>query len=335
MRIVVNNFFHGVLRRGIPIYTSELVSKLKEQNVEVRELRCPKIFYGLPSWVHNLIFIIYDQIITPMYGLLYRSKYNIYPYNSASIIDLFTGKSIIVIHDFISLNKNKRNLAACYVKFCILLSSLRIKNVILISNTTARIASKLSLFPNAKKIFLPNTFFSFKLLSDEVKKKDCGYLLLVSGMGENKDIDTALDYYFSIPAESRLPLKILGCGGGVDTLNSKINKRDEINAVEVIKQIPLNEVVNLYAHSKFVWAHSLAEGYGRALAEAKISQKNVLCTKIPAFIEQDDSNVFYYSDIESFQNNYFHLINFTPLVNVCDLKEHVKFSEELKKIYEE
>lgn len=335
MRIVVNNFFYGVLKRGIPIYTSELVAKLREEGVEVKELRCPKFLYGLPTWIHNFLFIIYDQIITPLFGLFHKTKYNIYPYNSLSLIDLFTNKPIIIIHDFISLNKNKKNISACYVRFCILSSSNRIRNVILISNTTAKLANKLSLFSNARQILLPNTFFSFKSLSDGVQKEDHGFLLLVSGMGKNKDIDTALELYFSIPIEYRIPLKILGCGGGRDVLKAKIHGRDEFNTIEILKQIPLEDVVKLYAHCKFVWAHSLAEGYGRALAEGKISGKNILCTRIPAFIEQDNSNVFYYNDAKSFQQHYFNLIENTPVVDVCELKEHIKFSEELKKIYEQ
>ncbi|RJK03855.1 glycosyl transferase family 1, partial [Escherichia coli] len=35
MKVIVNNFFDGILKRGIPIYTSELVQKLRDNNVQV------------------------------------------------------------------------------------------------------------------------------------------------------------------------------------------------------------------------------------------------------------------------------------------------------------
>ncbi|WP_240196245.1 glycosyltransferase [Salmonella enterica] len=79
-----------------------------------------------------------------------------------------------------------------------------------------------------------------------------------------------------------------------------MNGRDLNNQIEVIGFVSLNEVVTLYSNAKIVWAHSLAEGYGRTLAEAKLTCKNVLCTRISAFREQDDVNIYYYSYYSEF-----------------------------------
>ncbi|MDI5166086.1 hypothetical protein MJL22_27920, partial [Salmonella enterica subsp. enterica serovar Montevideo] len=38
---------------------------------------------------------------------------------------------------------------------------------------------------------------------------DLGYILLVTGVGDNKDLDGALKLYSSISKDERLPLKIL------------------------------------------------------------------------------------------------------------------------------
>ncbi|EAM1861966.1 glycosyltransferase, partial [Salmonella enterica] len=253
---------------------------------------------------------------------------------SSSIIDLLTGKAIVVIHDFISLKKNKKNLAAIYVKVCIYLSSFMIKKVIFISESTQRVAKKLALFKNAETVLLPNPFFSFEKIANVTKKEDLGYLLLVSGLGANKDLHTAVDYYFSIPPEKRIPLKILGCGNGVDKVINIINGRDLNNQIEVIGFVSLNEVVTLYSNAKIVWAHSLAEGYGRTLAEAKLTCKNVLCTRISAFREQDDVNIYYYSYYSEFFKNYSYLIENPPHVVEKTLREHLLFETELRKIYE-
>ncbi len=40
--IVINNYFSGVLKRGIPIYTEELVLQMKKDSMQVCELTCPK-----------------------------------------------------------------------------------------------------------------------------------------------------------------------------------------------------------------------------------------------------------------------------------------------------
>jgi len=334
MKIVINNFFSGVLKRGIPIYTSELVSKLREDGVEVIELTCPPSFYKLPSWILNILFIFVDQLLTPLTGMAVRSKLNIYPYNSSSLIDMLTGKGVVIIHDFISLKRNKKNLAALYVKFCIFFASKFAKKVILISQSTARVAKKLALFNKAQKIILPNPFFSFEKVVSRLPKNDDGYMLLVSGLGENKDLDTALNYYFSIPDDKRIPLKILGCGNGIDRVLNKIGQRDPHKAIEIIRFIPLTDVAKLYCNSKIIWAHSLAEGYGRTLAESKLSCKNVLCTRISAFREQVAENIYYYSDIKEFYNKYVFLVNAMPHVEQKPLEEHVRFESELRKLYE-
>lgn len=94
--IVINNYFSGVLKRGIPIYTEELVLQMKKDSMQVCELTCPKVLYPLPAFIHNFLFIFYEQILTPLIGLILKSKFNIYPYNSTSIIDAYLGKSVVI-----------------------------------------------------------------------------------------------------------------------------------------------------------------------------------------------------------------------------------------------
>lgn len=334
MKVVINNFFNGVLKRGIPIYTEELTNKLRENHIDVIELKCPKKLVQSPAWFLNILFIIYEQVITPLCGFILRSKYNIYPYNSVSILDLFTGKAIVIIHDFISLKSSKKNLAALYVKLCILVSSRRSRKVVYISKSTERVANKLGLFRNAVPIILPNTFYSFEYASKKTIVGDDDYILLVSGLGENKDLNTALSYYFKLDISQRKKLKILGCGNGIDKVKSLIKHRDEIQPIDVIGFVELDDVANLYSKASVIWAHSLAEGYGRTLAEAKISRKNILCTRISSFREQADENVYFYSDVEEFIAKYNYIIEKKPHVFDKKLAEHILFEQEMRRIYE-
>ncbi|HFL9078069.1 TPA: glycosyl transferase family 1, partial [Escherichia coli] len=89
-----------------------------------------------------------------------------------------------------------------------------------------------------------------------------------------------------------------------------------------------------YCNSKIVWAHSLAEGYGRTLAEAKLTCKNVICTRISAFREQKDSNIFFYTYYSEYYEVYSYLVDNSPSVERKALHEHILFENELRKIYE-
>lgn len=52
--IVINNYFSGVLKRGIPIYTEELVLQMKKDSMQVCELTCQKSYT-----LYLLLYIIF------------------------------------------------------------------------------------------------------------------------------------------------------------------------------------------------------------------------------------------------------------------------------------
>ncbi|EBX2805742.1 glycosyl transferase family 1, partial [Salmonella enterica subsp. enterica serovar Braenderup] len=93
------------------------------------------------------------------------------------------------------------------------------------------------------------------------------------GVGDNKDLDGALKLYSSISKDERLPLKILGCGNAIERVKKIIDDHRVQSEIEVIPFLDLDDVVSLYCNSTFIWAHSKYEGYGRAVAEAKLSHK--------------------------------------------------------------
>lgn len=327
--IVINNYFSGVLKRGIPIYTEELVIQMRKKSIKVIELKCPRLMHRLPFSIHNLMFVFYDQVLTPLLGLIVRSKYNIYPYNSVSILDSFIGKSVIIIHDLISLHKSKRSLSSKYVSFCLSTGSNFKSDYIYISKTTKRVIDNINLFNDSMGFYFPNTFYRFERIASETVRKDEGYILLVSGNGENKDLCGALELYFSLKDNFRLPLKILGCGNDLGFVNHLLENYEGRHLVEVIPFIDMRDVVSLYCSSTFIWAHSKHEGYGRAVAEAKLSHKKILCSRIAAFSEQKDCNVYLYSNKDSFENQV-KAISFSDFsMNEEKLIEHRIFEQQL------
>lgn len=331
--IVVNNYFSGVLKRGIPIYTEELVLQMKKDSVKVLQLTCPRFLYPLPAFLHNILFIIYEQVLTPLSGLVLKSKFNIYPYNSVSILDAYLGKSVVIVHDLISLRKRNRSLSAKYVSFCLLKAAKLKSDYIYISKTTKRIIDNIHLFKHCKGYYFPNTFFRFEEIAKKHHKQDRRYILLVTGVGDNKDLNGAMHLYSSLDKEKRLPLKILGCGNAIERVKKIIGSCSLQNEVEVIPFLDLEEVVNLYCSSSFIWAHSKYEGYGRAVAEAKLSHKKILCTKISAFLEQKDDNVYLYANQDDFPLQYQSILLSEYNDTQDELAEHKIFKAQLEFLY--
>ncbi|EPA4625081.1 hypothetical protein ACLLVG_004818, partial [Salmonella enterica] len=126
------------------------------------------------------------------------------------------GKSVVIIHDLISLRKKNHSLSAKYVSYCMLKASQLKADYIYISKTTKRVIDSIELFKNCKGYYFPNTFFRFEEIAKKNTILDLGYILLVTGVGDNKDLDGALKLYSSISKDERLPLKILGCGNAIE-----------------------------------------------------------------------------------------------------------------------
>lgn len=334
MKIIINNYFSGVLKRGIPIYTAELSAQLRRDGNDIVELKCPQKLRRLPAVIHNIIFVLFEQIYIPIYGFVYRSNLNIYPYNSASVIDVLAGKSLIIIHDLISLKKKNKSLSSRYVSICIAFSSRFSSKYAYISKSTKRILQRVKLYNRSAGYYLPNTFYQFENYAKKNNTKDLGYVLLVTGHGENKDLPGALSLYFSLAKELKKPLKILGCGNHTEYVRSIIARFSHTVDIDIIGFVSLEKVVELYAHSSFIWVHSKAEGYGRAIAEGKILNKNILCSKITPFIEQKAPNVFYYTEIENYSTAFRTCLNHISSRNDVEISEHIVMRQELSKLYE-
>ncbi|MDP2502847.1 hypothetical protein BCT47_20930 [Vibrio splendidus] len=333
--IVVNNFFKGILKRGIPIYTEELVSRVRNQGEDIIEVSCPKWARNLPPYLLNLIFILYEQVLVPCYGMYKGAYLVIYPYNSISFLDLLTGKGKLIVHDFISFEGDKIKLSAMYVKLCITFASKLSRDVIFISKSTKSDATKLGLFTNSNIKYLPNGFFCFE---DAVKgkvKRDEGYILILTGHGENKDFRNALLTLESSDKLRKYKVKIVGFGNHVrlaQKIIDEVGGHDAKGRYFVYDFISFDKVLDLYANCTFVFVHSLHEGYGRAIAEAKLSRKKVICSDIPAFREQKSCEVYYYHDFSSFIKSCDDLLSSPPLDEQYECLENITYNETIKDI---
>lgn len=65
-KILLFNFYNGVLYRGIPIYSSNLKIGLEKEGCEVNEWKCPNALNKMPRFLLDLLFVFSEQILMPL-----------------------------------------------------------------------------------------------------------------------------------------------------------------------------------------------------------------------------------------------------------------------------
>lgn len=299
-RILIFNFFEGILKRGIPIYADDLSTVLEKWGIECVPIRCPKILKGLPRPLLHILFIAMEQIVVPFAGL--RCDAVIYPYNSIAIAARLHRKSALVVHDFILSRAKNRSVAALYIRVTQNAYALCGGRVIYISRSTERIGKLLGQFPRSATYLFPNSFYKFMELASKTPRVRGDGVLLCSGWGGNKDLAGALRLYLESGLYRSRPLRILGLAGRRGVVDGFEQEHPEVaGRIHVMAQVDDMEVVEAYEQAAWVWVHSMAEGYGRSIAEARICGSKVVASNIPPFREQKDEATFLYRGLAEFE----------------------------------
>lgn len=324
MKILVNNFFHGVLDRGIPIYTENLCIALRQQGCHVREWRCPVWLHGLPRSVLNVLFVLSEQFLIPVLGLFYDKV--VYPYNTVALLGAGQDRSLLVVHDFIPNRRRDKSLAACYVKLCHCAYAALRGEVAYVSHSTLRVARIAGLFRRSRAYLFPNAFWTFRQAYHGPQPLQKDVVLLCSGTGDNKDLAGAIALYRSSGMWQRYPLYILGLAGEMEAVATSLQRWPElISRITVLPRLDNAEVVRYYLQAAWVWVHSRREGYGRSIAEAKLCAKLVLASRIPPFVQQKDRTVFLYASESDFSEVWLALEKQrTAAVTPVEPKEHTE-----------
>lgn len=299
-RFLISNFFGGVLQRGIPIYVQNLRIALEQEGITCREVRCPAMLRRLPHPWLGLLFITWEQLVMPVLSLGYDHAF--YPYNSTSILDSVTGKSVLVVHDFIPNSRRNTKVLANYIRTVQRIHAWFGRDVIYVSRSTARIGKRSGRFPRSLTYLFPNSFYQFmKHVSDEPQAR-ADAILLCSGWGKNKNLEGALRLYLESKLYRSRRLRILGLAGRRAVVEEFERAHAEVaGRIDVLGQVDDRTVVDAYQRAAWVWVHSLAEGYGRSIAEARICGSKVIATSIAPFREQADDATFLYRGLEQFQ----------------------------------
>jgi len=311
LHILVNDFIGGVLDRGIPLYVRNLVDGLKEEGFRVSVVRAPGFCRRLPRNLFYMIAVLFEQTAMPMIGFTLRTDLTLYPYNSVAIIDLFTRRGRIVVHD---LEQLKRGVSPSKIYYLVCYRALKLLNrpIFTISELTRQRVIESGLFGRGPITILPNTFYAFeRLLRAEMPVRDAKMsILLCTGSTANKDLESAVLDYLPKVLASGFCVSILGLHKASDAPRlAALQSFLTSGQLRVCGRLSDREVAREYRSHEVIWVHSLREGFGRCVVEGRLAACRVICKDIPEFAGLRDADVYLYKDPDEYMRTLDRLVN--------------------------
>lgn len=298
LHILINDFIGGVLDRGIPLYVRNLIDGLQQEGFRVSVVRAPAVCRRLPRNLFYMVAVLVEQTLLPLLGLLWRSDLTLYPYNSVAVIDLWTGRARIVVHDLEQLNRGLSPSKVYYLACYRAIKTLD-RPVFTISSLSRQRLVASGLFGNGAVTILPNTFYAFERLlrggapSREAKTS----ILLCSGSTANKDVETVATDYLPKLLAAGYRVAVLGLHKATDAPRlAALGDFLKSGQLRMCGQLTDAEVAAEYQRHEIVWVHSLREGFGRCVVEGRLAGGRVVCTDIPEFVELRDDDVHLYKN---------------------------------------
>jgi Glycosyl transferases group 1 len=290
-RILVFNFFAGVMDRGIPLYARDIATCMRRVGLDVIELRCPRMLRRAPRPLRNLFFALFEQIVAPAVRLLRGCYSTIYPYNSAGVIDAMLGRSVLVVHDLIPNHRSDVRLAARYIRITQAVHRLLSRPICAASAHTLAELRRLPAFRRCALQLWANPFYAFETAlgvrkAPAVRESSSPRrVLLCSGMGRHKDYAGALKLFRRSQRLADAELRIVGFGDDAALAMRRVARMPEQyrSRIRVLPRLTLHELVEEYTNADIVWVHSRKEGFGRCVAEALLSHQQVIASDIVAF----------------------------------------------------
>jgi glycosyltransferase involved in cell wall biosynthesis len=293
-RVLVFNFFAGLKARGIPVYAAELEECFGRLGIEHRELRAPAWLDRAPAALQNVCYVLYEQVVAPLAGRWWRTGLTVYPYNAGSLLDAWTGRAVMVVHDLIPNRRDSGGLAARYIRTCQAWHARLGRPVATVSRHTQRQLRRIERYRRCPLYLWANPFYAFEaalqraapvLLTGSDATAQPVRLLLCSGMGSNKDYRGALRLLRQLPADLPVDLRVLGFGDDAVLAERALAllPPEQRARVTVLPRLSLAGIVNEFRVAQVVWVHSRAEGFGRPVVEARMAGRPVVATDIGAF----------------------------------------------------
>lgn len=269
--------------------------------LECKAVVCPKWLAKCDKRIVKLCYVVYEQVVIPLRSMTY--DVTIYPYNSASITGAFSSRSLLVVHDFVPNKKRNRSFAALYIRVTQAIHSVLCGDVAYVSKTTAEIGRRTNKFRHSRTFLFPNSFYLFERNLESPQRAKREYVLLCTGWGVNKDLAGALELYRQSELFDTRELRILGISGHQEIVDAFRARYPQVGSrISVLPRLSDSELVAAYEEASWTWVHSLEEGYGRSIAEARLCGSRVVASNIAPFREQADDATFYYVGLKEFKS---------------------------------
>lgn len=300
-RVLVFNFFGGVMDRGIQLYARDIAQCMRHMGLDVVKLRCPLWLRAAPRPLRNVLFVVFEQLVAPLVRAVRGCALTVYPYNSVGIIDTLLGRSVLVIHDLIGNQRQNGALAARYIRATQAVHRRLRRPICAASEHTLRQLKRIEAFRRCPLHLWTNPFYTFEEVISESgiqTREDGGPLriLLCSGIGANKDYGGALRLFASSKVLENAQLRVVGFGDDAHLARRRLAKLPPSvrERITVLPRLSLHELVAEYRASHLVWVHSRKEGFGRFVVEARLAGRPVLASNISAFRRLRHHGVHYY-----------------------------------------
>jgi hypothetical protein len=284
---LVFNPLEWIMVRGISKYTAEIRDMLLADGATVYTLTMPSIFRHAPRTIQVLLFIIFQQLVLPLYALLKRPDVIFDAYNSYSLLAALRWRYVYVIHDFIPFS-NKHwwiKPGSVYQRLLHKISpylprlELYYINEIVANEGCQLVKKYYSVIPNVVRPLrhCKKDDISALAVMEELRLKYPDRLIIstISGSGNNKDFNGLIKLLNS--TDRRIVIIVFGFDGFESSLSS-----DSVYCIYP-GVVSSDYIGTAISYSDLFVFHSLQEGFGRPVIEALMESSKVLAiSHIPA-----------------------------------------------------
>lgn len=296
------DFFGSVKERGIAAYVRDLETLLAPI-ADVVMLRAPGWVSRCSPGVQNLLLVLHEQIVVPLYAAWRRPDLIVYPYNASSFLLALSPRTVCVVHDLIPYRARTRRsrFAFAYVACTARWHALLGRRLVTVSPFTARAMRALKRFRERPTLVIPNSFASLGRLWMADGPPARRRVVLISGSGPNKAFAQAIELMAAARADPRfagLGFDVVGFGEDHGLASAMIEEARSAGTllppVTVHPLLARDALDAMIADNAVMWAHSLAEGFGRAVVEGRLAGRPVVMSRLPVFRPLADPYTFAY-----------------------------------------
>lgn len=289
--ILFADFFGSVKERGIAAYVRDLEA-LAAPMADTVMLRAPGWVARLSPGVQNLLLVLHEQIVVPAYALWRRPDLIVYPYNASSFVLALSDRTVCVVHDLIPYQAKTRRsgFALAYVACTARWHALLGRRLVAVSPFTKRSMRALPWFRKRPILVIPNSFASLREVRAAEGPPAHRRVTLISGSGPNKAFAQAIALMAAAAADPRFSgvgFDVVGFGDdhaeAEATIAAARARGLTLPDVTVHPLLPRATLDRMIADNAAMWAHSLAEGFGRAVVEGRMAGRPVVMSRLPVF----------------------------------------------------